>query len=117
MIEEIVRNYLLSALDVPVYIDVPSEPPESYVVIERTGGGETEHIREATIALQSYGSRRYDAAVLHEFVMGVMKDIIILDSISSCEINAEYDFTDISTKRFRYQAVYNIVYYGGLKNG
>lgn len=111
MIEATIRNYLLSALSVPIYVDVPGDPPASYVALERTGGGETEHIRNATIAIQSYGPSRAKAATLHESVMDAMRDFIVLDSISACSLNAEYDFTDTSTKRYRYQAVYNIVYY------
>ena len=111
MIEEIIRNYLLPLLAVPVYVDIPAEPPASYVSIERTGGGEVEHIREATIALQSYGTRKSAAATLHETVMSAMNGLITLDRISACDLNAEYDFTDTETKRYRYQAVYNIVYY------
>lgn len=113
MIEAIVRDYLLTVLSVPVYIDVPANPPERYVVIERTGGGEIEHIRLATIALQSYGGRRSAAAELHEAVLTAMDGLITLDRISACDLNAEYDYTDTTTKRYRYQAVYNIVYYGG----
>ena len=113
MIEEIIRNYLVPLLSVPVYADVPSNPPQSYVSFERTNGGEIEHIRTATIALQSYGASRAEAAALHETVMSKMNDIITLDAISSCRINAEYSYPDLETKRYRYQAVYNIVYYGG----
>lgn len=113
MIEEIVRNYLLAVLSVPVYIDIPANPPDSYVSLERTGGGENEHIRTATIAIQSYGARRLEAATLHEEVMSYMKGMITLEEISSCRLNSEYDWTDTDTKQYRYQAVYNIVYYGG----
>lgn len=113
MIEATVRNYLLSRLSYPVYIDVPPEPVTPYVVLERTGGGEREHIRNATIAIQSYGASKYEAASLHESVMEEMKSLITLDDISACELNAEYDYTDTETKRYRYQAVYNIIYYGG----
>ena len=111
MIEATVRNFLLSALSVPVYVDVPPDPPADYVTVERTNGSETEHIREATIALQSYGASRADAATLHEQVISEMKTLITLDSISACYLNAEYDYTDTTTKRYRYQAVFNIVYY------
>lgn len=111
MIETIIRNYLITELTVPVYVDVPAEPPETYVVIERTGGGMEEHIRNAMIAIQSYGASRYTAAELHERVIAVMQDLITLDEVSSCDLNSEYDFTDTTTKRYRYQAVFNIVYY------
>lgn len=111
MIESIVRNYLLTALTVPVYIDVPANPPSKYVTIERTGGGEVEHIRNAMIAIQSYGGSRLEAATLHEEVSALMKSMNTLDVISACDLNAEYDFTDTSTKRYRYQAVFDIIYY------
>lgn len=111
MIESIVRDYLLTALSVPVFIDVPSDPPGSYVVIERTGGGMEEHIRNAMVAIQSYGETRLQAATLHEQILAEMQDLIELNNVSACTLNAEYDFTDTSTKRYRYQCVFDIVYY------
>ena len=109
MIEETVRNHLLTALSVPVYIDVPAEPPESYVVIERTGGSEENKVRYAQVAVQSYAGSRYQAATLHENVLVAMDGLN--DYEESCDVNAEYDFTDTSTKRYRYQAVFDITYY------
>lgn len=111
MIEATIRDYLTPLVNVPVYIDVPAEPPASYVSIERTGGGETEHIRNAMIAIQCYGETRAKAAALHEDVLVSMKALNTLVGVSKCGLNAEYDFTDTSTKRYRYQSVYNIIYY------
>lgn len=111
MIEAIIRDYLLELLDVLVYIDVPADPPENYVVIERTGGSETEHIRSATIAVQSYGPRKTAAAELHEQVLSLLPGIADGVRVSACDLNAEYDYTDTQTKRYRYQAVFDLVYY------
>lgn len=111
MIEKIIRDYLLARISVPVYVDVPAEPPESYVVVERTGGGETEHIRSAMVAVQSYGASRYDALTLHENVLLLLKNLKELDNVSASDLNAEYDYTDTSTNRYRYQAVFDIIYY------
>ena len=112
MIEKIIRDYLITKLaQVPVYVDVPAEPPAAYVVIERTGGGEEEHIRNAMVAIQSYGASRYNAASLHETVLAAMRELNTLNSISMCELNSEYDYTDTTTRRYRYQAVFNIIYY------
>lgn len=111
MIEKIIRDYLLEELNVPVYIDVPANPGDSYVVIERTGGSESEHIRSATVAVQSYGPRKTAAADLHEKVLSVLPDIATGVTVSACDLNAEYDYTDTQTKRYRYQAVFDIVYY------
>lgn len=111
MIEELIRNYLLSVLTVPVYTDVPAEPPAAFVEIERTGGGISEHIRNAMVAVKSYGATRYKAAELHERVLELLPDIATGDRISACDLNAEYDFTDTETKMYRYQAVFDIIYY------
>ena len=111
MIETIIRNYLKTSLDKPVFIEVPADPPVSYVSIERTGGREVEHIRSSIIAIQSYGGSSFEAATLHETVLALMKNIITLDSVSACDLNAEYDYTDRQTKRYRYQAVFDITYY------
>lgn len=111
MIEKIIRDYLLSVLTVPVYTDVPANPPESYCVIERTGGGNREHIRDAQIVVDSYGSTRWNAASLHEEVLKKLPDIATGDVVSSCEVNSEYDNTDTETKRYRYGAYFNVVYY------
>lgn len=111
MIEEILRNYLLSVLSVPVYIDVPADPPESYVEIERTGGGVEEHIRHAQIVVASYGASKLEAATLHEQVLRVLPDVATGEKVSACTINSEYNATDTQTKRYRYEAYINIVYY------
>lgn len=111
MIEATVRNHLKTALQEPVYIDVPADPPASYVSIERTGGREEEHIRNAMIAIQSFGGSRYNAAALHEAVIERMQTLNTLSSVSACNLSAEYDFTDRETKRYRYQAVFDIIYY------
>ena len=111
MIEKTIRDFLLTVLTVPVYTDIPAEPPASFVLIERTGGGETEHIRSAMVAIQSYAASRLAAGELHESVLSLMKRLIELDSISACDLNAEYDYTDTTTKQFRYQAVCDIIYY------
>lgn len=111
MIEQIVRDYLKELVDVPVFIDVPANPGNSYIVLERTGGGMEEHIRNAMMAIQSYSDSKLGAATLHETVLSIMPALAEQDNISACSINSEYNFTDTSTKKYRYQAVFDIIYY------
>lgn len=92
-------------------IDQDAKTP-ARIVIERTGGGTIQnHVRTATIAVQSYGPSRYEAALLHERVLESMPGIVENGNISACTLNAEYDFPDYTTKENRYQAVFNIVYF------
>lgn len=111
MIEEIIRNYLTGA-GVTAYMEIPEgggTPP--FVIIEKTGGGEENHIRSATIAIQSYADTLYGAAQLNEQVKALMDDITLLPQISACELNSDYNFTDTTKKEYRYQAVYDLVYF------
>lgn len=111
MIEKTVRDYLAEKLSVSVYMEVPEDPAESFVVIEKTGSGRENMISSAVITVQSYAGTKYGAAVLNEAVKEAMDSLITLSGISRSALNSDYDFTDPSTKRYRYQAVYDIVYY------
>lgn len=111
MIEKIVLDYLSEALDYPVYMEEPNNKPERYYLIEKTGGGKRNQICTATIAVQSIAERLVYAAQMNETLKTAMEGIIILDDIGSCRLNSDYNFTDTTTKRYRYQAVYDFVHY------
>lgn len=112
MIEKTILDYLASSLEVPVYMEVPKDPPERYVIIEKTGSSRSNYISSATIALQSICQRSLSgAALLNEQVKAVMDDVFSLDDIASADLNSDYNFTDTQKKEYRYQAVYNLVHY------
>jgi hypothetical protein len=115
MIELTVYNYLKSALNVDVYMSEPKnqrpENPQTFVLIEKTGSGKTDHICEATIAVQSYAPTVYEAALLNERVKTAMENIITVDSVTGCKLNSDYVYTRESTKQPRYQAVFDLYHY------
>lgn len=110
MIEKIVLDYLNGVLDVPCYMEVPEKPIAPYVVIEKTGESETNKILSGTLAIQSYGTSLYSAAELDEEVKTAMESIVELDSVYRCRLAGSYNFTDTSTKRYRYQSVFDMTY-------
>lgn len=110
MIEEVVLKYLNETLDVRVSLE-KDKTIDSFVFIERTAGGRDNFINRATFAIQSYGKTKYEAAKLNEQVKKAMDQIIILDKISKSKLNNDYEFTDTTKKQYRYQAVYDLVYY------
>ena len=107
MIETVIYTYLSKKLSVPAYMSEPKTPPEKYVLIERTDGDDRE-VREATIAIKSYGGTLLEACKLNEELKDAMREIVELNEIAKCKLNSDYNFTDTETKRFRYQAVYGI---------
>lgn len=112
MIEAVILNYLSTQLNpVPVYMEIPATHPDKFVVIERTGGSISNHLHESTFAVQSYGPSLYEAASLDEQVVEELLAAVSLDEISSSRLNSHYNYTDTSTKRYRYQAVFDISHY------
>lgn len=112
MIEETVMNYLQDTLDVPAFMEKPVHPGEKYIVLEKTSGGRKNYIDTATVAIQSYAGSLYEAAVLNDKVKKAMFEIEALPEVSECVLNSDYNFTDTSTKEYRYQAVFDFTYYG-----
>lgn len=112
MIEVIVYTFLENELeDVPVYMEKPENPPERYVLIEKTGSGIENHIKSATFAIQSYADSMFEAASLNEVVKEKMLDIIGEKEITKVSLNSDYNFTDTATKKYRYQAVFDLKHY------
>lgn len=110
MIEIIICNYLTEKLGCPVLAEKPQRPYNNIVFVERTGG-RGKFIKETTVALQSYAATLYEAAELNERVIAAMLDIIELDTVVDVSLNQNYNFTDTSTKEYRYQAVFDIKHY------
>jgi hypothetical protein len=111
MIEQAVRDYLEEKLNIPVRMEEEANLPKEYIVIEKTGSGQTNHIKRVTLAVQSYSSSLYQAASVNERVKEAMEKIIEMDDISKCELNSDYNYTDTARKKYRYQAVFDIVHF------
>ena len=111
MIELIVLNHLKNHLTESVHLEKPSAQTGSYVVFEKTSSGKSNHLPSATIAFQSYADSLYKAAELNERVKNAVESLIELNEIRGVTLNSDYNFTDTTTKEYRYQAVYDIRYY------
>lgn len=111
MIETIVLNYLKGKLNKNVYLDIPGDPPKEYYFLERTAGGESNHIKSATFAIQSRSADSlFKAAEMNEALKTAMGKITEETSIMHCGLNTDYNYTDTQKKVYRYQAVYNLNY-------
>ncbi|RDW21040.1 hypothetical protein CWR48_04300 [Oceanobacillus arenosus] len=111
MIELIILNHLNDKISEPVSLEKPSAQTGSYVVFEKTSSSKNNHLPSATFAFQSYADSLYNAAILNEEVKTAVESLIELDEIRGLTLNSDYNFTDTTTKEYRYQAVYDIRYY------
>ncbi len=110
IIEVYLIEYLSKELGVNVYGQEEDAEDSSYVVIEKLGSYVENFTRHATIALKSYGTTLLESAELNEKVKNAMDDVIKKPEISCSKLNSDYNFTDTTTKKYRYQAVYDLVY-------
>lgn len=111
MIEIVILNHLNSVLDVPAYLEKPTTAPTEYVLFEKTGSGRANHLGSSTFAFQSYSNSLFKAALLNEKTKNAIDRLIELNEISGLSLNTDYNFTDTSTKQYRYQAIYDINHY------
>lgn len=112
MIEVILLNYLKDALkNTTVRLEMSDQKIEELVIIEKIGGKKVNHLKTSTVAIQSYASSMEKAAVLNEKVKEAIDKLIRESEIISVNLNSDYNFTDTTTKRYRYQAVFDIKHY------
>lgn len=112
MIEKILYDYMKTAMGaIPVYMEVPQKPPDTFVVMEKTGSGLRDGIFSATIAVQSYATSMFNAADLNESAKTAMLAAVTLDDVSAVRLNSDYNFTDTASKAYRYQAVFDVYHY------
>lgn len=111
MIEKIVQKYLNEKMSVPTYLEKPDLELAEYILIEKVGGSEENHIKSASIALQSHADSLFRASELNEEVKAAMKEIITLDEVTKVKLARDYNFTDTTKKKYRYQAIYELVHY------
>lgn len=113
MIESTILSFLSEAeLDAPIYMEVPARMPEEFYVLENTGQQMTNHVRTTTLAVQSYAQSMERAA---DLAYGIDEVILTrlpeLDAVAGVRVNSVHNFTDQSTKQYRYQGVYVVTHY------
>lgn len=114
MIETILLNYLTAKLSVPVYMEVPETDSGSFVVLEKTGGSELNHVSSATVIAQSYGDSLANAAALNELVVSALRQATELPTIGGAHVNSDgVNFTNPNKKRYRYQCAFDFYYVRG----
>lgn len=111
MIEEYIMDFLMRSTGISCYLEVPENPEQCFVVIERVGSSKSNLIEHASLAIQSYAETLHAAGEINEAVKEAMDDVVMLPKISAVRLESDYNHTDPTSKRYRYQAVYEITYY------
>lgn len=111
MIEVVIKKYLDQVVDVPVLLEHRTGLTGKYIIFEKTGSSKANQLVSATFAFQSYADSMYEAAQLNKDLISYVESLIKLPSIAKVKLSSDYNFTDTETKKYRYQAVFDINYY------
>ena len=111
MIELIVKNYLSTKLDIPIVFEHQQNLPKKFILIQKTSGSRENFLNSSTVAIQSYAESMFESAKLNEKIKNLMYDLITVAEVSRVKLNSDYNFTDTETKRYRYQAIFDIYHY------
>ena len=114
MIVDAIINYLNNSdLGIPAFAEIPKQGvPEEFIIIEQTGSPQENQIDRSTIVTRSYAQsmeRAADLAYDLDYIM--MNDLLEMDLVSGVKRNTIANFTDLTTKQYRYQSVYVITHY------
>lgn len=111
MIEVILKKFLDTKVEIPVVLEHQPNLPNNFVLIQKTGSSRENLLNSSTVAIQSYGASLFEAAKLNEKIKNLMYEMVEVPEVAKVKLNSDYNFTDTETKRYRYQAVFNINHY------
>lgn len=111
--KEFRRVLVESGVPAPVFLDVPSERPESFYSLELTGESSRERgtLHASTVAVQCWGGTRADARGLFDALQGALPRIGYENgAMGRATLEGGYRFDDVESKTPRYQAVVRLAW-------
>lgn len=109
--EKIILDHLSEYFDIPVGVEKESGWSPPYIIIEKLGSGTENQIESGSFAIQSYHKSMWLTALLNDDVKKCMANLINDERVSSVELDSDYNHTDTETGQYRYQAVYDVVFF------
>ena len=112
IIEAIIIKHLNDGLEgITVHSLVPADRPDSFVIIERTGGSIENLIKRGLFVVDCYAPSMADAAELCEDVIALMMTLPEHDEVASVRLNSHYNDTDTALHEYKYGAMFEVTYY------
>lgn len=110
--EEKILNFL-KGMGFDCYMEEPVKKPSEYVLIEKTGSSDAgDGLYSSLYAFKSYSTSMNKASRLDDkvkaAVLGMPQNV---PGVTDVTLNGDYNFTDTETKRYRYQAVFEITHF------
>ena len=87
---------MTSKLECPIVFELAPKMPDKFVLIQKTGSSKR---------------NKYEASLLNETVKEIVEQLVELNNVSDVSLNSDYNYTDTESKKYRYQAVFDIRHY------
>lgn len=112
MIEILLKSFLEKETNTKTYLVLPDKKPDSFITLEKIGSSNINNLDSSIFAIQSWANSMYEAAKLNQQIKKLLQtQFMELENISKANINSDYNFTDTTTKKYRYQMVVEIFHY------
>ena len=111
MIELELKKHLEDRTKLDVYLMLPINKPKEFISFERIGGNYDNMLKSSTFTIQSWGESLFSVATLNERIKDYLNEFVENEKVSKVKINSDYNFTDTTTKKYRYQIVVEIWHY------
>nr|DAE78617.1 MAG TPA: tail completion protein [Caudoviricetes sp.] len=102
--QAMLMGYLRVHLSCEVVAQVPSKRPDSFVLVERTGGRYTRFADYPDFAVQAWGLSKAEASALAQTVAKLIDDWpAAVSAVAEASVESIYDFTDPDSRSSRFQ--------------
>lgn len=93
----------LAAAGYEAYASAPNPLTKSFVTVERTGGGPTDMVDHAVLAVQCWADGRKAAADMADDVRGELEAMAGTGGLGAVTVQSIYNWPDPSSRKSRYQ--------------
>lgn len=101
-VEQAVIQFL-AAEGYNAYADAPNPMPDSFVTVERTGGGSRDKVDRPTLAVQCWAMGRKAAADMADEVRSELEAMSGTCGFGAVTVQSIYNWPDAQSRRARYQ--------------
>lgn len=110
-IEAFIIRHLNDELDgVSAHGLVPANRPDTFVVLERTGGSIENFLHHSMFVADCYAPTLEQACILSEKVITVMQQLSSKGRVTDVSVNSAYNDTDTETHEYRYGVLFDITH-------
>jgi len=93
----------LASMGYSAHADAPNPHPESFVTVERTGGGTRDRVDAAQLAVQVWAGRRKEAADMADAVARDLESLTGTLGLGRVSVQSIYNWPDPQSRMARYQ--------------